>query len=314
MSGTGGHIFSSNYSGNLEKLTSKYFVRSNVKTLVVFTSANDEIDAIEELSQALGDSFLVKDAFENQLSWIKYIIDYAENNDVQVIIKMHPRLSISHRDTGVAEDIHFYKKIAASAPRNVIFIWPEDEVSAYDILQLADICLTSWGTMGLEAAKLGVPVVSGITRITFATPRLALFSKAETIDQFYEMITKPIETVRLEDIIEAYRWHHLLHIGGSIIVNGARELKLYNSRFELGFSEVLQGLNIVEEKYKYLVNQVELNKEGAEKLELQAMSNSIDRLISFFEKGDIASAPHSKLLNRLRQVIKPCEDIDDKDI
>ena len=64
------------------------------------------------------------------------------------------------------------------------------EVSAYDILQLADICLTS-GTMGLDAAKFGIPVVSGITRITFAAPQVALFLKTETLDQIYEMITQP---------------------------------------------------------------------------------------------------------------------------
>jgi hypothetical protein len=308
MSGSGGHIFSLNYSGNLEKLITDYNVRLDVKTLVVFTSANDEIDALAELSQALGDDFVVRDAFENQLDWIKYIIDYAVNNDVQVIIKMHPRLSGSHRDIGVAEDIHFYKDAAASAPSNVIFIWPEDKVSAYDILQLADICLTSWGTMGLEAAKLGVPVVSGITRITFATPQLALFSKAETLDQFYELITQPLKRVHLEDIAEAYRWHHLLHMSGSITVNGTRDIKLYNPTFNLDFSDVLQGLNIVDEKYKFFIERLELNKEAAADLELKAIKDAIESLIEFFDKGEITHIAHSKLLARLRKFSATCDD------
>lgn len=157
MSGSGGHIFSSNYSGDLEGFLQRHGLRREVKTFVVFASANDEIDAISELSTALEDQFEVHDAFDSQISWLEAVVDYARHNDVQVIVKMHPRLAKSHRDSGSAEDIHIYRTLEKASPSNVVFLWPEDNVSAYDILQLADFCLSSWGTMGLEAAKWGCP-------------------------------------------------------------------------------------------------------------------------------------------------------------
>ncbi len=304
MSGSGGHIFSLNYTGNISKFIADYNVRQNTRTLVVFTSANDEIDALEELSQALGDSFNVRDAFKNQFDWIKYIIDFASVSNVQVIIKMHPRLSSSHRDVGVAEDIHLYNELAASSPDNVIFVWPADKVSAYDILQLADVCLTSWGTMGLEAAKLGIPVVSGITRFTTVTPQITLFLKAETVEQFYEMITRPSKAVCVNDIIEAYRWHHLLHMSGSIIVNGERDIKLYSESFELGFSDVLRGSNIADEKYKFLCGETLISKETSIELELIAMKDSLANLVKFFEGEGMLKTQHTKLVPRLRALYK----------
>lgn len=304
MSSSGGHIFSLNYTGNISKFIADYKVRKNMRTLVVFTSANDEIDALEELSQALGDRFNVSDAFQNQFDWIKYIIDFASVSDVQVIIKMHPRLSNSHRDVGVAEDIHLYNELAASAPNNVIFVWPTDKVSAYDILQLADVCLTSWGTMGLEAAKLGIPVVSGITRFTTVTPQIALFLKAESVEQFYEMITRPSKAVCVDDIVEAYRWHHLLHMAGSIIVNGERDIKLYRESFEIGFSDVLRGLNIADEKYKFLCGEALLSRDATQQLELNAMMDSLANLLKFFEGDGILKAQHTKLVSRLITLCK----------
>jgi hypothetical protein len=302
MSGSGGHIFSTNYSGNLEKIIDAYKLRVELKTLVVFTSANDEIDALAELSNALGDVFDVKDAFESQLDWITHIIEYAKIHDVQLIIKMHPRLSSSHRDTGEAEDIHIYEKLSETAPDNVAFIWPKDNVSAYDILQLADLCLTSWGTMGLEAAKLGVPVISGITRITSATPKLALFSKAETVAQFDEMVSQSFNSVNIYDIIEAYRWHHLLHIAGSILVDGKRDLSLYQKDFDIGFHNVLEGTNIVEEKYKFLMGQATLLGDKAIEEEMLALLSSIDKLEDFFIKNDVINSSHSKLIARLEKI------------
>ncbi|MDO8652469.1 MAG: hypothetical protein Q7R66_09790 [Undibacterium sp.] len=302
MSSTGGHIFSSNYSGNYAELLSYYGFRPEIKTLALFTSANDEIDAIEELSNALLDTFEVKDAFVNQLDWIKYIIEYANSHDVQVIIKIHPRLAKSHRDAGVAEDINLYKNLSNSAKSNVVFIWPEDDVSAYDILQFADICLTSWGTMGLEAAKLGIPVVSGITRITFATPHLALFSKAETVDQFYRMITQPLNKTRLEDIVEAFRWHHLLHMAGSLVIRGRRNINLYSDKFETRFSDVLQGVNIVDEKYKFLLEQTNLKARAIADQEILATSDAIKKIIKFFDEKNITNMPSSKLIVRLQAI------------
>jgi hypothetical protein len=302
MSGSGGHIFSSNYTGDLDSLLDRFGLRLDVKTLVVFTSANDEIDAISELSTALGDQFEVHDAFDNQMTWLEAVVTYARHNDVQVIIKMHPRLSQSHRDSGSAEDIHIYRALAETSPDNVVFLWPEANVSAYDILQLADVCLSSWGTMGLEAAKLGVPVVTGMTKVTFATPGLSLFSKAESEAQFYHLIGEPKADIRVEDLAEAFRWHHLVHMSGAIILEGDRDLNLYGEDFGYDFADVLRGADVEDKKCEFLLVRAAKDFAGAEQEECDAILAATHKLTDFFERHAKVKSFDSKLITRLRSI------------
>lgn len=302
MSGSGGHIFSSNYSGDLDGLLEKYGLRREVKTLVVFASANDEIDAISELSRALGDQFEIRDAFDSQIEWLEAIVDYARKNDVQVIIKMHPRLSKSHRDSGSAEDIHIYRALEEASPDNVVYLWPEANVSAYDILQLADVCLTSWGTMGLEAAKLGVPVVTGMTKITFATPGLSLFSKAESETQFHRLLDEPKANISVEDLSEAFRWHHLMHMSGAIILDGDRDLNLYGEDFGYEFADVLVGADVEDKKREFLSLRASRDFAGARQEEYYAILAATHKLTDFFGRHATAQSFDSKLVGRLRSI------------
>jgi hypothetical protein len=307
MSGSGGHIFSSNYSGDLDGLLEKYGLRREAKTFVVFASANDEIDAISELSAALGDQFEIRDAFDSQIAWLKAVVDYARHNDVQVIIKMHPRLSKSHRDAGSAEDLHIYQALADTSPSNVVFLWPEANISAYDILQLADFCLASWGTMGLEAAKLGVPVITGMTKITFATPGLSLFSKAESEAQFYRLMGKTKPDISVEDLAEAFRWHHLMHMSGAIILEGYRDLNLYGEDFDYDFADVLAGADVEDKKREFLSLRAAKDFAGAEREECAAILAAAQKLTDFFERHAKVKSFDSKLVTRLRSIKPPLE-------
>lgn len=302
MSGSGGHIFSSNYTGELCALLNKYALREEVKTLVVFASANDEIEAISELSNALNDQFEVCDAFVNQIEWFEAIFAYARHSDVQVIVKMHPRMCTSHRDSGSAEDIHIYRALDEASPSNVVFIWPEANVSAYDILQIADLCLTSWGTMGLEASKLGVPVITGMTKVTFATPGLSLFSKAETADQFERLLNEPKTKISVDDLAEAFRWHHLLHLSGAILLEGERNLNLYGQDFDCDFSDVFAGADVEEQKREFLVHRATKDLATAEQEERSAILNATHKLTEFFGRHANDESFDSKLVTRLRAI------------
>jgi hypothetical protein len=236
------------------------------------------------------------------MTWLEAVVTYARHNDVQVIIKMHPRLSQSHRDSGSAEDIHIYRALAETSPDNVVFLWPEANVSAYDILQLADVCLSSWGTMGLEAAKLGVPVVTGMTKVTFATPGLSLFSKAESEAQFYHLIGEPKADIRVEDLAEAFRWHHLVHMSGAIILEGDRDLNLYGEDFGYDFADVLRGADVEDKKCEFLLVRAAKDFAGAEQEECDAILAATHKLTDFFERHAKVKSFDSKLITRLRSI------------
>lgn len=302
MSATGGHIFSSNYTGDLGMLLKKYGLRQEVKTLVVFASANDEIEAVSELSNALHDQFEIRDAFESQVEWFEAIIAYARHSDVQVIIKLHPRICKSHRDTGSAEDIHIYRALEKASPANVVFLWPEANVSAYDILQIADVCLTSWGTMGLEAAKLGLPVITCMTKITFATPGLSLFSKAESAEQFERLLDQPKTKISVEELAEAFRWHHLLHLSGAILLEGERNLNLYGEDFGCDFADVFAGADVEEKKLEFLSHRAAKDLATAEQEESSAILEATHKLTEFFGRHAKEESFDSKLVTRLRSI------------
>ena len=175
-------------------------------------------------------------------------------------------------------------------------------MSAYDILQIADLCLTSWGTMGLEAAKLGVPVVSGMTKITFATPGLSLFSKADTVKNFERLLDEPKTKISVQDLSEAYRWHHLLHLSGAILVEGERVLNLYGQDFVCNFSDVFKGVDVENHKREFLSKRAANDLASTQQEESSAILRATQKLANFFEHHANIGLFDSKLVSRLRTI------------
>jgi hypothetical protein len=303
MSTSGGHIFSKNYSGDADGIKKLLKIKNDNKVIAVFPSSNDEITALEEMSTALNASIEKRDAFESQMDWLSCIIEFArQNDDVRVIIKIHPRLLDTHRDVRVADELVMYEEMAANLPSNVIFVWPKDSVSAYDILMFADLGLTSWGTMGLEIAKLGIPVVTALSKSVSVTPGISLFKKAVDRESFLNYLRAPKYHVKKVDLIEACRWHYSTYLSNNIFCADfiSSDRKLHNLP-RIDFKDILDGEQVCDINYRFIENFNESNN-AAVFDEYQALEASINKLIVFFE-GDSKLIKSSKLSKNLKLIL-----------
>lgn len=210
--GSGSHIFSSSKKGNIEQIFEQLDLSSEKKTIVVYTSSYDERMGYEKLLKLWGDDANFKDAFLDQISWLKVLRDYAkQRNDIQIIVRIHPREG--RRQFGFASK--HLEQLQSNFPENTPFfkiVWPDDPISSYDLLELADLCLVPWTTMGLEAARVGVPVLSCTANMYY--PDDDFIQVASTAEEYLKrldaMVSMPYLFKYLVKGIRLYHWRVFL--------------------------------------------------------------------------------------------------------
>jgi hypothetical protein len=199
--GTGGsHIFSSRKNGNPALIFNKLKLDPNKKTVVAYTSSSDERHGMDILMKAWGEGTPFIDAFPDQIAWLSMLRDYATKRDnVQIIVRIHPREG--SRQFGF--DSPHLKQLKSAFTKNTpnfYIIWPDDPISSYDLMELADICLVSWSTVGQEAARLGIPVLAYTGNMSYPD------------DDFIQVATTREEyKKRLDSLLSmTYTWQHLV--------------------------------------------------------------------------------------------------------
>ncbi len=140
------------------------------KVIVAFTSSPDEVNAGITLNEGLGTSenqisFTFGKNINNcQIIWINELVEFCEAKDYSLIIRVHPRESLNGRSA----HLDLLEKNIKAESENVFIIWPDSEISSYDLANYADVALTAWSTIGLEFSRMGVPVIAmadGISNI-----------------------------------------------------------------------------------------------------------------------------------------------------
>jgi len=200
MYSTGSHIFSSQKKNDLENIFRNLKLDTNKKTVVVYTSSQDERRSVEIAMNFWKEDNNVQDAFLNQIDWLKMLRDYAnERNDIQILVRIHPREG--HRGGGFHSDhLKQLYEVFRKNTKNFTIIWPDDPVSSYDLIELADVCLVAWSLMGQEAARLGIPVLSFTGNMFYPN------------DDFIQVATSQEEyRIKLDSVLKMeYKWQHLL--------------------------------------------------------------------------------------------------------
>ena len=115
--------------------------------------------------------------------------------------------------------------------KNFIVLKPNSKISAYDILPFSDLCNTSWGTMGLEIARFGLPVITPISRSIIVTPGIKLFKHASTILEYKQMLDEPVVNLAIEDLIEVCRLYYASYLSNSLYVSNREWKELPTPRF-----------------------------------------------------------------------------------
>jgi len=215
--GVGSHI----YSAPLP--VKKASVSTNLRHVVAFTSSPDEFFGGFEMFPGLGlRKPKIKSAFGIQGKnihhrWIRGLMCFAEKNpNLMFSVRIHPREGFDKRLQRQSYHLGILEKKIGKPPPNFRVIWPEDPSSSYALMMDADLILTTWSTIGLEAARLGIPVLActeGISGDIHET-----FNVIETRPQkyFQRLVELLSAKSSWENILKAYRWWNLFCLQNSV--------------------------------------------------------------------------------------------------
>lgn len=114
-----------------------------------------------------GTFFWGEGLFANYEEWLVETVRAACRNDrVTWLIKLHPANLIKNARDGVAGDpaeLVAIREAVGRLPEHVRVVPADSDISTFSLLRVLDACLTVRGTVGIEAACLGVPVLTAGT-------------------------------------------------------------------------------------------------------------------------------------------------------
>lgn len=185
---------------------------SGKPVFVAFTASMDEI-RFEEIirgSFRLGNP-PIKTLFPTQESWLSHLAEWSCDNGTRLWIRVHPRTRILGQPS---ETARIARKLAETFP-GVRCIHANDPVSSYDLILHADLGIYGWSSMGLEAACLGLPVLSYQTGVCHYPPE-AVGPRVTNLKKYEESLRQATRRTGFSNIIEAWRANALANLGNTI--------------------------------------------------------------------------------------------------
>lgn len=114
-----------------------------------------------------GTFFYGTDLFESYEEWFVETVKAAcANPQVNWIIKVHPANIVKNIRDGVASEpseLTAIKSLGGTLPPHVNVIQPDSRMSTLSLYSVMDYCVTVRGTVGIEAASFGIPVLTAGT-------------------------------------------------------------------------------------------------------------------------------------------------------
>jgi hypothetical protein len=218
--GTGSHTYSPAKTST--DVIAKLGLRRDRKLIVAFTSSPDERMASESSNEAWSSAGTPlyqasqPRSFPDQLTWLKFLIGWIrERDDLQLVIRIHPREDANKRDGVTSNHLLMLRQELVDLPKNVLVIWPRDDVSSYDLIEVAHLAQSAWSTIGLEAARLGVPTMTSDGFHSFPVGDFVL--GPATPEEFGRTIDALlVEAPNLDRVILALRYYALSRLHGSV--------------------------------------------------------------------------------------------------
>ena len=129
--------------------------------------------------------------FDDYETWLLKTLEAAcANTNVNWVVKLHPDLvwKLKYEGyTGELRDVIAMKSAIGSFPDHVKLVLPETDISTYCFYEIADYCLTVRGTVGIEMACHGVPV---LTAGTGRYSNLGFTIDSKTTDEYLERLMR----------------------------------------------------------------------------------------------------------------------------
>jgi hypothetical protein len=142
------------------KFNSEILKYKRNKTVLVILSSQDELGVAKNLDYKNRGN--VKNIFLDQYDWLKNIVSFAKkNSDIFFIIRPHPRdwLPLKIKNATISENGKKIMEILKNNQSyNIYEDTPEKEHSVYNLIEISDLVLNSWSSVGEEAVSLGARV------------------------------------------------------------------------------------------------------------------------------------------------------------
>lgn len=221
VSGVGSHIYSPGKT--MVNIRDQLGVPNGKKLIAAYTSSLDEIVAGFTTSEAVGHKIVLSaqpfgnDLEAMQIDWLRSLVKHvAEHEDRYLVVRIHPREGAVKGEKAISQRLQQLKADFGGIFQNCRFIWPEDPVSSFDLGEAADLVLVGWSTIGVELARLGVPVLSATHGVSpWPDDRFLVFE--ETQNRYFERLDRMLlQGVDEEALRLAYRWTNLFYHGNSI--------------------------------------------------------------------------------------------------
>jgi hypothetical protein len=151
-----------------------------------------------------GSFFFGKDLFDDYTQWFVETIRAASaNSRLQWVVKLHPAHLVKAKqqnDLGRPAELNAIEKAIGSLPNHVKLVHPDTDLSTFSLFEIADYAVTVRGTVGIEAALFGVPVITAGTgrydRRGFtldSNTRQEYLHKLETLETYPRLSKEQIE-------------------------------------------------------------------------------------------------------------------------
>lgn len=235
--GTKSHAYSSPAGSTpTDDIISRVNPSGDRKIILAATSSVDERLAIEESGIRVShppESFV----FPTQFDWLKFLIEKTANDpSVALIIRVHPREFPNKREGFTSVNAVRLQELLVDLPENITVNWPKDNISFYDLLFRADLVLSAWSTVLLEASLFGCPIVlpKNPTPGYQCVADKVCLSKEDYWKQVRHFIEQPWS---LERSIKTFRWYWMIQSASvlSLRSTGKRPLAGWAESKEYGW-------------------------------------------------------------------------------
>lgn len=296
--GEGGHVFSTNYKSYFAKnFLDTLGFSNNKQTIGLFTSSDDEERSIAENMKIFYPNIVQRDAFKNQLEWIEETINWVEKNkNLQLIIGIHPRLYKSPVSMEIAPELTELKKRYYNRNykhNNIKIIWPELNVSTYNIFEVIDVAVVAWTSLANELALTGIPVITGLEGNFRVTPNFDGIIKVENKDAYFKEIAQKLNLdcndLKISTIINSIKWFSLLSYEHELRVDMQQDRSADLNKILDSKTSILNE--------NFIIKKMSANLNTKEKQD-KALKTFLAKLVNTFGNDD----NETKLIKRLKNL------------
>jgi len=196
--------YSAPKSSKVLDLKTRFGVAADQKVLLATMSSSDERVAAEAIGVQFPDKNCV---FPTQVEWVQALIEYAkQHSELCLIVRVHPRNFPNKREKVKSSQAVVLEKILRDLPSNVKVNWPSDQISIYDLAEIADVVLNGWSNAGKEMSLLGLPVVLYSPELVTSYPSTLNYVGATEPEYFRQIEQALSDGWSFEKIRAAYRW------------------------------------------------------------------------------------------------------------